>query len=323
MSASTRRPEAMGEILYVLGMHRSGTSAVSRVLALCGANLPDDLLPPAGDNPTGFWESQRSVALNDAYLAVTNSSPYDPASSLQSGIVSSSVGRKFVAEITAFLRSLNVGALMLIKDPRISTLLPYWTAAAIEAGHSVAVVQIFRNPYEVARSLSVRQGMSAAHALNLWTAHNLVAERDARAFRRIFVRYSDLLSDWKSIVSRCVKELGLPLETPSEAEAAVDEFLSSELRHHRVGEFESAGCQIAETIAKGVYELLNDAVRNELDQPAFDEQVRLMIKSRPFLAEEATRESWRFDVGFRAAIARAEVAMNRLEHRVHSLDGAD
>ena len=41
--------------LLVLGMHRSGTSALTRVLNLLGADLPATLAPPADDNETGFW----------------------------------------------------------------------------------------------------------------------------------------------------------------------------------------------------------------------------------------------------------------------------
>ena len=43
--------------LVVTGMHRSGTSALTRILHLaCGADLPTDLMPPRPDNVAGFWE---------------------------------------------------------------------------------------------------------------------------------------------------------------------------------------------------------------------------------------------------------------------------
>ena len=56
--------------LLVLGMHRSGTSAITRVLSLLGADLPQSLMPPAaGDNVRGYWESVEIAALHDELLA--------------------------------------------------------------------------------------------------------------------------------------------------------------------------------------------------------------------------------------------------------------
>ena len=42
-----------GNIIFILGMGRSGTSALARLLSLCGGRLPDELLPPNDANPTG------------------------------------------------------------------------------------------------------------------------------------------------------------------------------------------------------------------------------------------------------------------------------
>ena len=51
--------------LLVLGMHRAGTSALARVLALRGASLPENLLPANQGNVDGYWEPQGVVELNE------------------------------------------------------------------------------------------------------------------------------------------------------------------------------------------------------------------------------------------------------------------
>ena len=58
-------------VVCVLGMHRSGTSVVSRMLNLLGVYLgPEQAMCPAGhDNRKGYWEHQGLVMLNDAVLA--------------------------------------------------------------------------------------------------------------------------------------------------------------------------------------------------------------------------------------------------------------
>jgi hypothetical protein len=44
------------ELIFILGMARSGTSALTRVLSLCGCALPKSLKEANDGNPRGFWE---------------------------------------------------------------------------------------------------------------------------------------------------------------------------------------------------------------------------------------------------------------------------
>ena len=55
--------------ILVLGMHRSGTSALTRMLNILGCALPDNLLGSNQSNPEGHWESLRAIEINDALLA--------------------------------------------------------------------------------------------------------------------------------------------------------------------------------------------------------------------------------------------------------------
>src|SRR4249920_989928 len=54
--------------IFMLGMHRSGTSVLTRVLSLLGCALPGDLLGSNESNPTGHWESARAIEINEALL---------------------------------------------------------------------------------------------------------------------------------------------------------------------------------------------------------------------------------------------------------------
>ena len=57
--------------ISIAGMHRSGTSMVSRLLNLCGLYLGPEsqLWPPGPDNPEGYWENMHFVEINDRLLA--------------------------------------------------------------------------------------------------------------------------------------------------------------------------------------------------------------------------------------------------------------
>ena len=59
--------------ILVAGMHRSGTSAVCRVLSILGCTLPKTLSGSAPDNERGFWESLAVKDLNDRILASAGS----------------------------------------------------------------------------------------------------------------------------------------------------------------------------------------------------------------------------------------------------------
>ena len=65
--------DARKTAILVAGMHRSGTSAVSRILNLLGCALPKTLSSAGPDNPSGFRESMAIKDLNDAILASAGS----------------------------------------------------------------------------------------------------------------------------------------------------------------------------------------------------------------------------------------------------------
>ena len=62
--------------IVVLGMHRSGTSALTGMLHSLGIHLgpEEDLKSPQKDNPQGFWENNTLVEFNDRLLNRANSS---------------------------------------------------------------------------------------------------------------------------------------------------------------------------------------------------------------------------------------------------------
>jgi hypothetical protein len=232
MNETTRA--ATPDIVFLVGMHRSGTSALTRVLSLCGGALPLELLPPDFGNPSGYWEPPGAIELNDAFLNANGSSWYDTSLALQTAPVGAAERAGFIAKIVDFLSSGfgNAGP-VLLKEPRVTLFLPYWKAAAARLGLQVKIVHLFRNPFDVAASLAVRNQLAADHSLALWLKYNLAGERDARDCRRIFVAYEDVMSDWRSVVARCIAELDLELAVSAEAAEAVARHLVPELQHHR------------------------------------------------------------------------------------------
>lgn len=221
--------------ILVLGMHRSGTSALTRVVNLLGADLPRDLMPPKEDNAPGFWEAQDGHHLNDGLLESAGSR-WDDWRPINPQWFQSAKARALRNQALDFLqREFADSPLFVLKDPRICRLLPFWLDVLEEFGRKVRVIVVFRNPLEVASSLRERNGLSSSKSHMLWLRHTLEAELATRRLPRAFLSYEELLDDWREAIGHM--ESGLGLSWPrwsATAEVDIDGFLNARHRHHSI-----------------------------------------------------------------------------------------
>ena len=226
--------------VVVLGMHRSGTSALSRVLNLCGAFLPAAVKPPqAGVNAKGFWEPEVVLELDVRVMRQLGGDwdrvDFDVPDDGE-------LAEEFVADAHALLASEYGGeSMILLKDPRICVLAPLWHRALTSAGYRPVYVVPVRNPLEVALSLHARGDMSVDDGLALWLRYmRRVAEFADSHADVVHLRFSDLLDDWRSAVARIAQEAGIPLDVVRRA-GDVDAFLEQGLKHQTASSGELDG----------------------------------------------------------------------------------
>ena len=265
------------EVIFILGMARSGTSALTRVLALCGGALPESLKEANEGNPRGFWEPLEAAKLNDEFLFRHDSTFSDPTLRLQGewNFVPRETER-FIEQIRDFLRRCPQGAPLLIKDARIIALFDFWLQATLAEGFQVKVIVPIRHPMEVAASIAARaqERVQIPASLELrqamWLKNNLLAELHSRRFPRVFIEYSSLLEDWTREIARVSRALDLNLATDA---AAVAEFLTPEL--HRQRSPGSVPDVFGYPWVSDTYELLSEAARDRpLDVAKLDEILR-------------------------------------------------
>jgi hypothetical protein len=219
-------------VLFVLGMGRSGTSALTRVLSLCGGTLPAALAGADSANPRGYWEPRRAIHLNAAILRRHGSAGFDPSLRLQEeGAFDAQAKAACIAKIRAYLTTLPAAPLVVIKDLQIVALSDMWFEATRLAGFDIAVVIAVRHPHEVITSCSAASQVSTELSSALWLKSNLLAERHTRAMPRAFVEYPNLLDDWRREVKRISAALAIDLTTRHEN--AIDQFLEEDLRRQR------------------------------------------------------------------------------------------
>lgn len=178
----------------VLGMHRSGTSAVAGSLAKLGASPPTRLMPAKADNPLGFWESEKIVEFNDEILCAAGSSWLDWGP-LNANVFSGRFGGHFVSA-AKWLLSVEFGEAetIVLKDPRICRFYPFWRSSLQRYGFKPIVIIPVRSPERVANSLQKRNGTSLALGMRLWLRHVLDAEHSSRGDPRTVVTLDDLIA---------------------------------------------------------------------------------------------------------------------------------
>ncbi|VEG55265.1 Uncharacterised protein [Mycolicibacterium aurum] len=287
--SAQRRTPARPVALFVLGFGRSGTSALARVLSLCGAALPPNLLGATAENSRGFWEPRAAIHLNEVILRSRGMSAYDLGLRKQ-GALSNAEDDRALVRIREFFATLPSAPLVVIKEPKITALTTLWFEGARRAGFDVAAVVAMRHPEEASASIGKRASQqnyvrpSPELSSAWWLKYTLLAEKDTRDVPRVIVDFGNLLDDWRREVKRISSALHLDLDRQDEA--VIDDFLSPSLRHHR-----HRGC-VNEPFGTDWV----GAVYAELTAAACDEPWDQAVLDRVFDAYEASER------GFRTAI---------------------
>ena len=224
---STRRRTA----ILVSGMHRSGTSVMTRLISLLGAELPGRLIEGRPhDNARGFFEGKAFVDLDDDTLGRLGSwwggwQSVDPAALLRR--------RRLVERAATLVEAEFAGAdVIVVKDPRMSRLLPLWQQVLADAGFRVVHVVAVRAPEAVAASLARRNHLGDRAVALSWLAHSLDAELFTRDEPRVFLSFERLLENWPREVARLSEALDVDWAHRSEDVAGdVEEFIESGLVH--------------------------------------------------------------------------------------------
>jgi hypothetical protein len=310
----------------VLGMHRSGTSAVTQLLALAGADLPTDVIPGDENNARGYFEPWRIAVFNDERLRAAGSA-WDDVFSFPYRALEAPAEQTWINRAAAlFATEYGVLARPLLKDPRVTVLMPLWRAAFDAMGMGVRCVIPVRHPLAVAGSLERRNGFPTEKSVLLWAAYMLAAEAYSRDLPRAFVGYDALLADWRGEIARLEAAHAAPLPALTEAAAAeIDAFLTPELRHN-AGDGDLAALGWAGVLAQQVFDALAgaaidrlalDAARGELERRRAEFGFLVSPAARDLdqaradlLASSEAFEQGRRDAGDLSALRRQTIAVD-------------
>lgn len=250
----------MSRAICVLGMMRTGTSAVAGILDLLGVSFgPEErLLEPNVANPAGFWEHKGIIALNDELLERLGGTWYEPPSP-PLGWHDRPDFDDLRARATALVETeLAVQEAWAWKDPRTCLTLPFWRALVPD----LFPVICLRQPADTAQSLAT-MGWAAVDRLNhpyetaldLWLRYTEDALEHTRGRARLLVFHDELLDDPGRQSERLAAFTGLSgLLTPA-VRHEIEGFVRPAVRHH----LEAADPRAAEHPAHALYAELKEA----------------------------------------------------------------
>lgn len=224
-------------VLIIVGMHRSGTSAITGSLKCCGVKLGDRLYRGHKNiNAKGYFEHSDIADTNDEVLWSLGSA-WDDVLPKEENWWADERLYPFAARVRHYIRrDFSGGMLWAVKDPRVCRLLPWWLDIFAKEGISPHFLFVVRSPDEVYRSLERRDGFSREKSFLLWALHYLEAERGSRGYPRTFTLFDQFLENPQLELSRIERQLALQFPVPvSVAAECLKSFLSKDLRHHKGG----------------------------------------------------------------------------------------
>ena len=233
--------ESSHTVVLVTGSMRSGTSSLAGSLKLLGWHVPQPEVPASSRNAKGHFEPRWAIEfhkrlLRDALVRPSDGSPRAEervAAVLEDGTVETELSDWLTAQPEPRI---------VVKDPHAAWVLPLWRRAAEKAGRDLRILTALRHPAEVVGSQDITWGegrrtdaerrVKETSNTAAWLNVALVTERGSRGAPRAFLRYDDLLTDWRTALRRVSDQLDLAL--PIDEERGLDEFLDPGMRRSQL-----------------------------------------------------------------------------------------
>ena len=262
-----------GQII-VLGMHRSGTSCIGNLLTKLGVYFGDPSVSTGSSeqNRKGFFERRDLREICDAILqgagrdwwAVKDFSPDQVPPHVQA-----EVHEKF----DRLVQDLDQNRPWFIKEPRLCLVWPVLSGRV----PNPVFLHVWRNPIEVARSLTTRNGFPMDFGVALWETYVRSAHAVSRGRPSVIVPYNELLKDPISTTSRLVAELqalgvtGISMPDESQIRDAVDADLYRE---------QQATPELDELIGSAQQKIVDALAQRNLNDPALFQPVSALSRVR-------------------------------------------
>lgn len=240
----TMSAEMMSErtVLLVTGSMRSGTSSLAGSLKLLGWHVPQPEVPASERNAKGHFEPRWVIEFHKRLMRGALVRPSDGSPKALARVSAYAAERGLERELADWLRSQSEPKIV-VKDPHAAWLLPTWRDGAATAGRDLRTLTALRHPAEVVGSQDITWGQGRRSDAErrvketantaAWLNVALVTEATSRGSERAFLRYHDLLDDWRTALGRVSGQLDLALPV-AEEQRGLDSFLDPGMRRSQL-----------------------------------------------------------------------------------------
>ncbi len=244
-------PTSPTPLVLVSGSGRSGTSSLAGALKRLGLHVPQPEVPASETNPRGFYEPQCVIDFHKRHLkelALFNIDSRPAAVDLVARHVESGAPTAELHEwLAGQLAEQHVGAeQIVVKDPHAFWFAQVWEQVTAELDVDLRWLTALRHPAEVVGSRDIAYLSSQSDDLRLtketsnvagWVHAALLTEKAGRGSKRSFVKYADLLADWRAALAPVQEQLDLTFNTElgntdvsSREHHDVDDFIEPSMR---------------------------------------------------------------------------------------------
>ena len=237
------------KLVIVAGSGRSGTSAVTGTLKTLGLHVPQPEMAADPSNPRGFFEPQWVIDFHHRVLRsipVRNNDARPQAAALADEAVASGrlheELRTWLSEQASVVGGTDGGQL-LVKHQFAFWVHRLWEEVADDLGVELCYLTMLRHPAEVVQSRDIHYLSDRTDDFRLkrqtanvagWLNSAIENEHATRGRPRAWVRYTDLITDWRSALGAAATQLDLEVDLAGPAAAQVDAFIEPDLRRARV-----------------------------------------------------------------------------------------
>jgi hypothetical protein len=219
------------KLFVVLGMHRSGTSLITKSLEVLGVSLGTNLMSKDdNNNEKGFFED---CDINELNIEILQKLELDwfSLSALDQ------VDEELLYKSGYLWRAANLLSNKLrdntnfaFKDPRTAKLLPFWERVFDHLAIEVTYVMTLRHPKSVADSLKKRDGLFGVHSYLLWLGYMLECLRILPNVKCVVVDYDDFIKSPEFQINRIAEKANLEVNNLELVKFSC-EILDKNLRH--------------------------------------------------------------------------------------------
>ena len=250
------------KLVVVLGMHRSGTSAITHALTTMGVELGDTLLIPMQSvNEKGFFEDIDFTSLNEELLRACGRTWFS-LEPLQSSDAELLCNSGYLQKAIQLLRKkVSTHQFFGLKDPRTAKLLPFWSRVFSICDLDVQYLLVLRHPMSVQQSLKLRDRFESVLSYYLWAEHMLAALIYTQGSLKILVDYDSLIEDPQNEILRVSRQLEKNVDQEA-LESYQRDFLEQSLRHTHFKLEDLENNNDIPVIVKKIYRFLLEKVKS-------------------------------------------------------------